>query len=202
LEKCPNDPKAPNVRAILDQWESAAKGDPVLDQDLQSDASESPADKERRAQQLYDDALLLRYKHRRDAMLKLDQALQLLPEDHLLTGQLKKLKASLQGNAATPENLPETLSKDQVLGVIQKYAGPMKNCVQQQVLRDPAIPKEIKATLVIESSGRVRSVELLPEEELKNSYLNGCLGFIFKTMKFPAFTGEAITVSDLPLKLR
>jgi hypothetical protein len=104
------------------------------------------------------------------------------------------------GGAEDSANLPNTLTNEQIKGVIRGKIDQMKSCVEQQQQRDPSITGTMLISFIIENNGRVNTVNTLSEEH-RGTFVANCITYVIKAMKFPRFTGEPIEVPRLPLKL-
>jgi predicted Zn finger-like uncharacterized protein len=96
--------------------------------------------------------------------------------------------------------VPGTLSKAQIAATMKKYIRAMKGCVQQQQQRDPSVTGTMLVSFVINGSGKVSLIKILSTEH-KGTYVAGCITYIIKSMKFPKFSGDPITIPRVPLRL-
>ena len=95
---------------------------------------------------------------------------------------------------------PGTLSKAQIAQTMKKYIRAMKGCVKQQQQRDPSVTGTMLVSFVINGSGKVSLIKILSTEH-KGTYVAGCITYIIKSMKFPKFSGDPITIPRVPLRL-
>jgi outer membrane biosynthesis protein TonB len=93
-----------------------------------------------------------------------------------------------------------TLSKAQIATTMKKYIRAMKGCVQQQQQRDPSVTGTMLVSFVINGTGKVSLIKILSTEH-KGTYVAGCITYIIKSMKFPKFSGDPITIPRVPLRL-
>lgn len=92
-------------------------------------------------------------------------------------------------------NLPEKLSKRDVLNVLRKNQGSVKACAQHA---DPGT--RIKVRLVIEPSGQVGEAALFEPSSKKGSPLEACVVKRVKRFRFPKFGGAPMNIK-LPFVL-
>jgi predicted Zn finger-like uncharacterized protein len=95
---------------------------------------------------------------------------------------------------------PGTLSKAQIASTMKKYIRAMKGCVKQQQQRDPSVTGTMLVSFVINGTGKVSLIKILSTEH-KGTYVAGCITYIIKSMKFPKFSGDPITIPRVPLRL-
>ena len=93
-----------------------------------------------------------------------------------------------------------TLSKAQIASTMKKYIRAMKGCVKQQQQRDPSVTGTMLVSFVINGTGKVSLIKILSTEH-KGTYVAGCITYIIKSMKFPKFSGNPITIPRVPLRL-
>jgi len=93
-----------------------------------------------------------------------------------------------------------TLSKAQIATTMKKYIRAMKGCVKQQQQRDPSVTGTMLVSFVINGTGKVSLIKILSTEH-KGTYVAGCITYIIKSMKFPKFSGDPITIPRVPLRL-
>jgi len=93
-----------------------------------------------------------------------------------------------------------TLSKAQIAATMKKYIRAMKGCVKQQQQRDPSVTGTMLVSFVINGTGKVSLIKILSTEH-KGTYVAGCITYIIKSMKFPKFSGDPITIPRVPLRL-
>jgi predicted Zn finger-like uncharacterized protein len=103
-------------------------------------------------------------------------------------------------NNEDSKNLTNTLTNEQIKGVIRGKIEQMKNCVEQQQQRDPSVTGTMLISFIIENTGRVNTVNTLSEEH-RGTFVSNCITYVIKAMKFPHFTGDPVEVPRLPLKL-
>lgn len=143
----------------------------------------------------------------RDLPKKSEEKIAAAPSKHsaqpVAAKDSHKKPASSQTTSGGTEdsgNLPNTLSNEQIKGVIRGKIDQMKNCVEQQQQRDPSITGTMLVSFIIENNGRVNTINTLSEEH-RGTFVATCITYVIKAMKFPRFTGEPIEVPRLPLKL-
>jgi hypothetical protein len=108
----------------------------------------------------------------------------------------EKVKPPPSGGGPTPG----TLSKAQIASTMKKYIRAMKGCVKQQQQRDPSVTGTMLVSFVINGTGKVSLIKILSTEH-KGTYVAGCITYIIKSMKFPKFSGDPITIPRVPLRL-
>jgi predicted Zn finger-like uncharacterized protein len=96
--------------------------------------------------------------------------------------------------------LPATLSKAQIGTTMKKYIRAMKGCVKQQQQRDPSVTGTMLVSFAINGTGKVSEIKILSKQH-KGTYVAGCITYIIKSMKFPKFSGDPITIPRVPLRL-
>ena len=63
-----------------------------------------------------------------------------------------------------------------------------------------AVTGTMLVSFVINGSGKVSLIKILSTEH-KGTYVAGCITYIIKSMKFPKFSGDPITIPRVPLRL-
>lgn len=112
----------------------------------------------------------------------------------------KPPKAQKEEPPPSSGGVSNTLSKAQIASTMKKYIRAMKGCVQQQQQRDPSVTGTMLVSFVINGNGKVSMINIISTEH-KGTYVAGCITYIIKSMQFPKFSGDPITIPRVPLRL-
>lgn len=91
-------------------------------------------------------------------------------------------------------SLPEGLTSAAILQVIQENSRSMGLCVARAARAGEKLGGKMESELTIDATGKVRDAKVI-DPAMRKSQMGQCAVTTFKRWRFPAFSGDSVTVS-------
>jgi len=205
VELAPHHMMAPRVRLIMQRYEEYKETNIIqdahahpVDPPPSGPTAAAPAERnDAKAKILYEQAYIDRNANPERARNLLRQALRLVPPGSLYHRRIMRLLARMHPHNQQGD---KPIDEATVTRIIEKHQPRILACLEKQRARNPEVTGTMRLAITIEPGGDVYSIHLETPEH-RNTFAFGCISFVIKQIKFPAFDGEPFFVTSIPFVL-